>query len=732
MDPLVRLALNLQQVLGRVAGLVVSVGLAAFLVARQSNSISHLWDLVAFVLFSSSLLARIVQRFRLAHPDGTARLDLELFTHVIFGIYALLFIFGRTLESPYHGVVYLVLMLAAAFTTPLVSFGVAGYSVLLELGIELGSSSPMMVGRLLPHGLLAVLFCCLNLVVFRAEIARVRRISRAHIESELERMKESARSYRLLVAPSGAVDARISPRNEDERVVHSAVEEIRSSVSFTLDLLQRNLELRFAALLWLDVTGHKLTLQEIAGSEEGVQKGPFAARDGIIGAAISQSKPVSIAGSKLGRQLPYRGGAELSASVCAVPIMDHAHSRGILLVERSEKRPFSATEEEFLLTTTRFILRTVENERVFVQLERAKLEQGKLYRAVDKLAASSTEADVIEAAVNSAREFASFDCAIVTLFDRNNRQHEICAASGEGTETLVGRSFGHNPGLVAMAVANRHPLPYRGDFDPIRQVVFAKGLELPVLPSVLVLPLLVHERALGCLVLGSRRKGAFAGDVRTILEVLASHLAVSLSNARLLRRLEELATLDGLTGLLNKRTLLELAGQKLRAATRFSKSLSVLICDIDHFKKVNDTYGHDVGDVIIRGFADVLKRIKRDIDVLGRFGGEEFVIVCEETAENGAMLLAERIRSELELSRFVTTQGELSVTCSVGVATYPTGGQDWESLFKSADEALYVSKRGGRNRVSHAAQKRTPGRAIPPTLANSARDLVAPWSGLGG
>ncbi len=721
MDPLVRLALTLQQALGRSAGMGLSIGLGFYLVVRGFHPVSLLWDLAVLVVFSSSLLLRVIKRFRLVHPEGTTQLDLELFTHLLFAAYAALAAIGANFDSPYHAGVYLVLMLAAAFTRPLVSLGAVGYSLLLELGLELGAPHPMFLARLLPHAILAVLFCCLNLLVFRAEIARVRRLSRSHIEAELERMKDSARSYRLLVAPSGAIDARVAQRNnEDERAVHSAVEEIRSSLHFTLEMLKRTLDLRVVALFWLDTTGQKLVLQELVTGEEGILPGPFAARDGIIGAALSQSKPVSIAGPKLGRQLPYRGGAELSASVCAVPVMDHAHARGVLLVERHEKRPFVATEEELLNTTTRFILRTVENERVFVQLERAKLEQGKLYRAVDRLAASSTEADVIEAAVNSAREFASFDCAVVTLFDQSSLKHEICAASGEGTEELVGRSFGHNPGLVAMAVANRHPLPYRGDYDPIRQVIFAKGLDLPVLPSILVLPLLVHERALGTLVLGSRRKGAFSSDVRTILEVLASHLAVSLSNARMVRRLEELATLDGLTGLLNKRALLELASQKLRAATRFGKSLSVLICDIDHFKKVNDTYGHDVGDVVIRGFADVLKRIKRDIDVLGRFGGEEFVIVCEETAEKGAILLAERIRSELEASRFVTNQGELSVTCSVGVTTYPTGGQDWESLFKTADEALYVSKRSGRNRVTHGNAKRATSPLPPAALANSA------------
>lgn len=721
MDPLVRLALTLQQALGRVAGLGLSIAFAGYLVARSRFSVSPFWDLAVLVAFFSSLLLCIVQRFRLSHPEGTARLDLELFAHLLFAVYGALSVSGVSHSSPYHGFVYLVLMLAAAFAKPAVAFCAVGYSLGIELGFEWLSGRPLQIARLLAHTSLALAFCSLNLLVFRAEIARVRRLSRVRVEAEIDRIKDAARSYRLLVAPSGAADARIAQqRNEDERVIHSAVEEIRSSLGFTLDLLKRTLDLRVVGLFWLDSSGQKVVLQELASQEDAIANGPFAARDGIIGAALSQSKPVSIAGPKLGRQLPYRGGHELSAAVCAVPLMDNAHPRGVLLAERHEKRPFTSAEEELLLSTSRFVLRSVENERVFVQLERAKLEQGKLYRAVDRLSASSTEADVIEVAVGSAREFASFDFAIVTLFDRESARHEICAASGEGTQGLVGRGFGHNPGLVAMAVANRHPLPYRGDYDPIRQMVFAKGIDVPALPSILVLPLLVHERALGTLVLGSRRKGAFAGDVRTILEVLASHLAVSLSNARMLRRLEDLATLDGLTGLLNKRSLLEIAAQKLRSAHRFGKSLSVLICDLDHFKKVNDTHGHDVGDVVIRGFAEVLKHVKRDIDVLGRFGGEEFVIVCEETAQKGALQLAERIRSELEDTRFATTQGELHVTCSIGIATYPTGGTQWDTLFKTADDALYVSKRNGRNRVTHGSARRslTPPPAAP--LANTA------------
>jgi diguanylate cyclase (GGDEF)-like protein len=168
----------------------------------------------------------------------------------------------------------------------------------------------------------------------------------------------------------------------------------------------------------------------------------------------------------------------------------------------------------------------------------------------------------------------------------------------------------------------------------------------------------------------------------------------------MIAQLEKMATTDGLTGLLNKRAMLDEAERKVAAAARFDRPLSVLVTDIDFFKKVNDTHGHDVGDIVIKGFADVLKRVKRDTDAVGRLGGEEFVIVCEETDERGALLLAERIRSELEATSFHSELGTIKVTCSVGASLFPLAGQTWEGLFKSTDEALYASKRGGRNRVT--------------------------------
>lgn len=700
MDPLVRAALSTQQVLVRASGTTAALGFAGYLVWAAGTPHESWWDVAAGALLLGSLGHRVARRLKRLDPDATTLLDVELFSHLVVVCFALLSKAPGALDGPLHPSIYALLMVVAAFARPPATLIVTSFAILLESALRLVSLGQP-PDAIWPSAALMGLFAFLNLSLFRVEIARVRRLSRSHVEGEIERMKAAARSYRLLGAPTSAVErGSIPPRDESDRVVRSGVDEIHQALEFALELLRRTFELRTAVLLWLDSTGQSLSIQEISTGDDAIVPGPFSAKDGIFAASLARLGPVSVHGAKAAQHTPYYGVLPRVGAVSAVPLVEHGHARGLLVVDREGAEPFSPQEEELLVNATRFMLRAIENERVFIQLERAKAEQGKLYRAVDTLNSAWTEAQVVEACVSSARELAAFDFAVVTLFDRTTNEHEICAVSGDRADELVGQRFRHNAGLVSMVVANRHPLPYRGDYDPARQVVFSRRLAPPVMPSLLVLPLVVHDRALGTLVLGADRRGAFGEAVRPTLEVLATHVAVSLANARMLKRLEEMATTDGLTSLFNKRALTDIATQKLKSARRFDTPLSVLICDIDLFKRVNDTYGHDIGDIVIKGLGDVLRRTKRDTDVVGRFGGEEFVVVCEQTDSEGAALLAERIRSELATASFHSENGSFNVTCSVGVATFPEVGRDWDSLFKAADEALYASKRNGRNRVT--------------------------------
>ncbi len=370
-----------------------------------------------------------------------------------------------------------------------------------------------------------------------------------------------------------------------------------------------------------------------------------------------------------------------------------------MCADRIQDRPFSAREEAILQDAADQAVRTLENERVVVQLERSKREQTVLHRASQALGAALDEDAVLDAALKAAQDIAPYDFAAITQYDSSTRRHSVRRAVGQGAEALSNLSFRDNTSLTAMAIKNRHYLPYRGDFDAVQQVVYTRKANLTAMGSLLILPLIVREQAIGTLALAAKRRNAFNASLRQTLQVLANQLAVALSNAASVALLEQQATVDGLTGCYNKRAFQEEMDLKLRAAQRFDRKLALIVTDIDHFKCVNDTYGHAVGDVVLSELGEILRRVKRETDVVGRFGGEEFCVLCEETDTAGAIQLAERVREELGNTAFRTEMGRLTVTCSLGVATYPQDAGDRQRLFDAADRAMYAAKQGGRNRV---------------------------------
>ncbi|HEX3772573.1 MAG TPA: diguanylate cyclase [Polyangiaceae bacterium] len=710
MEPLVRALLGVRTLARRGHGLLIAVGLGAFVVLGGASADFGPWQVVALCAWAGLLGARVRRKLR-ETTDVPLLLDVEIGALLSVGLEALLVRFDGGLNGHMSPALYVLVALVAAFARPLAGLIVVAWILALEAGLRMAAPNHLDVQGFATHAGFVATFALLNLTLLRAEVARIRVTARARVEEQLVRIREDARSYRLL----GAGEAVDREEVRSDRLARASVEEIHQSVLYALDLLRRSLDLHTAVLLWLNDAGTHLRISELSTSSNDVNDAPFAAGDGVLGAVLAKRVPVSLHGLKPTFRVPYYPGACPVQSVAVIPVLDGETLRGVLAIDRLEDRAFTADEEEIATQAARFCLRAIQNERVFLQLERAKVEQGKLYRAAQALGSALSEQDVVDAGVRAAREIASFDLAAVTIYDEATRSHEVVAAkSADGKiDDLVGMRFAHNTGLVSMVVQNRCPLPYRGEYEAGHMVVLSKRLSWPSHPSLLVLPLVLHERALGTLILGAKRRHAFGDPVRPTLEVLASHLAVSLSNARMVHKLETLATTDGLTGLSNKRAMLDSAGQKIAASARFDRKLAVLVTDIDHFKKVNDTYGHDVGDVVIRGLADILKRQKRTTDFVARFGGEEFVTLCEQTDEKGAMLLAERIREELSKTTFRTPQGVVSVTCSIGVAIFPEAGEGWESLFKAADEALYISKRSGRNRCT--AWRPTSGRQGHPT-----------------
>ena len=175
------------------------------------------------------------------------------------------------------------------------------------------------------------------------------------------------------------------------------------------------------------------------------------------------------------------------------------------------------------------------------------------------------------------------------------------------------------------------------------------------------------------------------------------------------KRLRKLSITDGLTELYNHRHVHELLRDEFERSRRTGEPLAVTMLDLDRFKAVNDTYGHPTGDVILYETARILEDTAREIDMVGRYGGEEFLVILPNTDEEEAARFAERVRTAVEAHIFRDETNEIRMTCSSGVASFPAEGVDGpEQLLKQADDALYVAKESGRNRVVRASQMPPP------------------------
>lgn len=217
--------------------------------------------------------------------------------------------------------------------------------------------------------------------------------------------------------------------------------------------------------------------------------------------------------------------------------------------------------------------------------------------------------------------------------------------------------------------------------------------------SELCVPLNTGDRVIGVINMESGRVEAFDEADLNLLTTFADQLAIAMERARLFKRAEQLAITDELTGLFNRRHFFDLAKTEFARATRYQHPLGVMMLDVDHFKRVNDTYGHAVGDAVLKKIAHRLKESCRKVDVLARYGGEEFSLLLPETNLSATLEAAERLRACIADQAIETSDGSLSVTISLGVTALSKHIEDLSSFINQADQALLLAKSAGRNCV---------------------------------
>jgi diguanylate cyclase (GGDEF)-like protein len=265
-----------------------------------------------------------------------------------------------------------------------------------------------------------------------------------------------------------------------------------------------------------------------------------------------------------------------------------------------------------------------------------------------------------------------------------------CFERGRPGERVPAAADGE--GLAGRVMAETRPL-YATDLDASR---LADPCLRTGVRSWLGVPLEISGQVEGVLAVQARAPHAFSPDRIRLLEAIGAQSAVALQNARLY----DLAMVDGLTGLFVRRYFDARLDEEVQRARRIDTEFSIVIMDIDDFKQLNDTYGHPVGDLLLRGIADIVRRQMRAVDTAARYGGEEFSMILPRTTMVDAYNQAERIRRQIAAFRLSAEGHDLSVTASFGISAHPDSGADGaEALIRLADRALYRAKRTGKNRV---------------------------------
>lgn len=617
---------------------------------------------------------------------------------LISAIYLCLSFFGGG-SSRLYPLLYLFVAFLFSFHRRTVAWWLIGFVVGVETLVFLTRHSSRFLFA--SHLLFILLFALAYELLLRADHARHRYQQNKLLRSLREKAAQDAREFRLISTPLSAQNLSHSRAEAEARLLMGSVESIRTSLYRTLALLKKSLRLNTCMLLWVDETGEQLRIKECVTDYDGRLPAEFSTDAGALGTAIKNRTLVNLKQPKAGH-IPYYNASDTESfpqAFLCTPAIEGGHLRGLLCFDRIDNVPFIKKDEDIAQIAVEQILQLVESERTFTAVERAKYEYERFFAALAQLNRARQMDQVCQTMFDACREICQFDLAAVTLFDRETNRHTVISAAGKVPSGLEGLSFADNAGIASMVVKNKHFLPAAGEIREKDVMVYTKRVRLEGMESLLVIPLLWNEQAIGSFAVAAQRPRAFGPDKREMLSVIANHAAVSIANAQMYGQMEKLATTDGLTGLTNHRTFQERFAEMLARAERTGVPITLLLTDVDHFKKVNDTYGHPVGDQVLIGVARVARECVRKIDLAARYGGEEFAIVLEGTSLEGGIQLADRIRKEVQEQSFASDKGPFSVTLSLGIATYPTDGADTASLIARADQALYEAKRSGRNRA---------------------------------
>jgi len=443
------------------------------------------------------------------------------------------------------------------------------------------------------------------------------------------------------------------------------------------------------AILLKDREKNDLYARATAGWDRGYEGLRVAVGSGLTGVAAMQKRPVYVA--DVTKDERYISSCAGTRSELAIPLMVRDEVVGVLDCQSAEFDFFDRDTIDLLTLFSTQASMALENARLY-SLERQRAKQLEVINAIAQQATAVLDQEALLAKVCGLIQ-QSFQLGQVSVLLREEDELVLRSSHGNlpnaaagGLRLPAGSGLWGRSLAEARAIIENH---VRGEGDSVALSLEAR--------SCMSIPLVSFGQTQGVLVLESAEVGYFeAGDSQS-LEAVADICATAIQNAHYVERVKQLAYLDGLTGIFNRRFFELRIVEEIDRARRFSSGMAVVMVDIDQFKRLNDEFGHLLGDEVLRQASSIFHQQLRKIDVVCRFGGEEFAILLSQTNPQHALGVAEKLRRLVENWPFPGVPRP--VTISAGVANYPTHGVTRDELVKAADGGLYAAKQSGRNRV---------------------------------
>ena len=459
----------------------------------------------------------------------------------------------------------------------------------------------------------------------------------------------------------------------------------------------------FTVILYLIDSDMKLKGREILSNSEWITMDkPLSTDDSYIGWILKNKKSMLLNEIKDDiKGIPYYTRNEGIKSFMVVPALRENDIIGIICADSLEVQAFTDEHTKLLTVISNQIIDLMDNIELQYKLRYDMYEKGAMYTFVRTLSHHIDAPDIAKASLSeiiritsasagifaTKNEHKSFDIVFTQNIDKDLAGKDLFIDTAPLYDGIQDNRLSVNSQVTTSQIKLLYPALY--------------SLYIPdkALKYTAIISLRGKMEEVG--LIGLFMENTINERISIILDTLISQVSISLYNSILFEKLGKLAITDGLTNLHNHRHFQEFLEAEIKEATRYNKSLALLMIDIDHFKVLNDTYGHPQGDRVLKRLSDIIMQTIRDVDYAARYGGEEFCVLLPSTDAKGAYKTAERLRKKIETSFLKTDTGEtIKFTVSIGISSIPEDARSKDELIQHADKGMYGSKENGRNKTT--------------------------------